>query len=367
MTTTLAAALILSPAPASLRQAADLRRFDFGSCVVSDNIKNNIDGGKYVNGLKQTVNLIEPENDLKPAAMWKNATTIDFTKPDFLLGAPGKKGWAQEMRMKVRGHVLCYPNEPGYTTPSWLLSQESSLSATQVKDLLRNYVQTVARRYQGKIYMWDVMNEVISDSANGNQFNVRSSIWYRKLGMEFIPLCFKWAAEADPRAKLYYNDYGIETTGRKLDDTIAMCNWIRSQGGRVDGIGLQYHIGTWANVAPGSSFYQAVAKIEQNNYDWMVTELDYGIDVVQYPSDHPSYGIVPLNAADLTKQANTYKQVVTMVMNSRRGKGVNMWGFTDKHSWIPGFSQGKRGAALIYDATYAPKPAHAAVMQALSL
>jgi endo-1,4-beta-xylanase len=365
MTTLLALALIIQPSAEGLRPVVDRRKLDFGTCVVSDLIKDNADGGKYVQALKDHVNLIEPENDLKPAAMWKGVNEIDFSKPDFLLGAPGKKGWAQGNKIKVRGHVLCYPNEPGYTTPGWLLAKEKELTADQTRELLKNYILTVAGRYKGKISSWDVINEIISDGPNGNQFNVRSSIWFRKLGMDFIPLCFKWAKQADPKAKLYYNDYGCEAGGRKLDDAIAMCNWIRSQGGPVDGIGLQYHIGSWAKVAPGSAFHQTVEKIEKNGYDWMITELDYAVETVTYRPSDPNYGLVPKNPKDLETQGATIGAIVEMALKSKRCKGINLWGITDRHSWIPGFSRNKNGAATMLDADYNAKPAVEYILKAL--
>ncbi len=365
MTTLLALALLTQPSAEGLRPAADRRKFDFGTCVVSDLIKGNADDGKYVQAIKDHVNLIEPENDLKPAAMWKGPNEIDFSKPDYLLGEPGKKGWAQANKIKVRGHVLCYPNEPGYTTPGWLLAKEKDLTADQTRELLKNYIKQVAGRYKGKISSWDVINEIISDGPNGNKFNVRSSIWYRKLGMEFIPLCFKWAKEADPKAKLYYNDYGCEAGGRKLDDAIAMCNWIRSEGGVVDGIGLQYHVSTWAKVVPGSGFYQAVEKIEKNGYDWMITELDYAIPVQSFPSTDANFGIIPKEVQDYRVQGVAYGEIMQLALSSKRCKGVNMWGITDRHSWIPGFSQGKNGCALILDANYNAKPAVGYILKAL--
>lgn len=351
----LTAALIFD----GLRNYADQRKFDLGSCAVSDLLKANADDGKYIQALRDNVNLIEPENDLKPASMWKGPTEIDFSKPDFLID------WAEKNKIKVRGHVLCYPNEPGYTTPGWLLAKEKDLSAEQTKELLKNYIHQVAGRYNGKISSWDVINEIISDGPNGNQFNVRSSIWYRKLGMEFIPLCFKWAKEADPHAKLYYNDYGCEAGGRKLDDAIAMCNWIRSQGGTVDGIGLQYHVSTWAKVVPGSSFYETVQKIEKNGYDWMVTELDYAIPTVTYPRGDANYGVIPKEVQDLRVQGVAYGEIMELALSSKRCKGVNMWGITDRHSWIPGFSGNKTGCATILSNNYSRKPAYGYIQKAL--
>lgn len=47
-------------------------------------------------------------------------------------------------------------------------------------------------------------------------------------------------------------------------------------------------------------------------------------------------------------------------------RGVNIWGLTDKHSWVPSFTIGRlkknppgipQGAALLFDANHQPKPA----------
>ncbi|MBS1708005.1 MAG: endo-1,4-beta-xylanase, partial [Armatimonadetes bacterium] len=45
-------------------------------------------------------------------------------------------------------------------------------------------------------------------------------------------------------------------------------------------------------------------------------------------------------------------------------KVIQLWGFTDKHSWIPGTFRGQ-GWALPWDAEYKPKPALDAIKRAL--
>lgn len=350
-----------------LRKDADRIRLNLSTAVQSDLIRNFADNTAYPTSVSRNFNMIEPENDLKPASLWKGINNYDFSKPDFLLGAPGKTGWAQANRMKVRGHVLLYPNEPGYTTPQWLLNMESQLTTNQVRDLLRDYIYTVAGRYKGKIAMWDVVNEAIADSRNSRPFNLRDSFWYRKLGTQFLVLVFQYAAEADPQAKLYYNDYNIERGGWKADSVVSMLNFIRQSGAKVDGIGLQYHIGANETFAVNDAHYQVVSKFEQNNYDWQITELDVAVDVVKYPSTNPLFGIVPVRESDLALQATAYEGAFKLGLSSERCKGIQTWGFTDRRSWIPEFSGGSRGAALILNASYARKPAYASLSKLLRL
>lgn len=43
---------------------------------------------------------------------------------------------------------------------------------------------------------------------------------------------------------------------------------------------------------------------------------------------------------------------------------ASVWrGFTDKYSWIGSHTHGARGAALLFDRAYKPKPAYAAMLE----
>jgi endo-1,4-beta-xylanase len=215
--------------------------------------------------------------------------------------------------------------------------------------------------------MWDVVNEAIADSPNSRPFNLRDSFWYRKLGSQFLVLAFQYAAEADPDAKLYYNDYNLERGGWKADSAINLVNFVRQSGMRVDGIGLQYHIWINESISPNDAHYQVVNKFEQHNYDWQITELDISMPVVQYPSNNPLFGIVPVTASDLVVQSKVYDNVFKLGLSSSRCKGIQMWGISDRRSWIPSFTNGTRGAALILDSNYGRKPAYASLTKLLRL
>jgi endo-1,4-beta-xylanase len=54
-----------------------------------------------------------------------------------------------------------------------------------------------------------------------------------------------------------------------------------------------------------------------------------------------------------------------MALDSRNCHGINIWGVSDKYSWIPGFSGGRNGLATLFDRDFKPKPAYAAIAEVL--
>jgi len=53
------------------------------------------------------------------------------------------------------------------------------------------------------------VNEAILP-ADGQPYGLRKSFWYDAVGPDYIELAYRTAREADPQAKLSYNDYGVE-------------------------------------------------------------------------------------------------------------------------------------------------------------
>ena len=65
------------------------------------------------------------------------------------------------------------------------------------------------------------------------------------------------------------------------------------------------------------------------------------------------------------EQAAVYREYLTACLSIPNCKAFLTWGFTDKYSWIPRFFPGF-GSALPFDTDYKPKPAYAAMLDALN-
>jgi len=343
-----------------LRTLAARRHLPFGTAGALELLRANADAGTYADVMAKEFDMIEPENQLKPPAIWTGPDQYDWSNADWLVGAPGHTGWAQAHHMQVRGHVLVYARDDGYTLPEWLRRQEAQITPDQARKYLSDYIHTLVGRYKGKIFAWDVVNEAIDDNpANQNRFHLRDSFWFRKLGPEFLKLAFQYAHEADPDAELYLNEYGAEGLGYKSDAVLDILKWLKEQGVFVTGAGMQYHQSVGDSIKPGDAHYQNAQRLQAAGFAFMVTELD-----VAMPVSDGRAGLIPANAADLDRQADVYRDLLQLALDSPNCHGYQVWGFTDAHNWIPGFSKG-RGAATILDGKYQPKPAYRAIAQLL--
>jgi endo-1,4-beta-xylanase len=66
----------------------------------------------------------------------------------------------------------------------------------------------------------------------------------------------------------------------------------------------------------------------------------------------------------LAQQAAVYGEMMDVCLKARNCSAYVLWGFTDRHSWVPGFFSGW-GSALIFDDSYAPKPAYETLREVL--
>jgi endo-1,4-beta-xylanase len=211
--------------------------------------------------------------------------------------------------------------------------------------ILKEHITTVVGRYRGQIEAWDVVNEAI-----GSDGKLRDSIWLETIGPDYIDMAFEWAHKADPKAKLFYNDYSNEGKNTKSDAIFKMVKGMVERGVPINGVGLQMHIDlldppNWKDVADN------MQRLSDFGFEVHITEMDVRIQQ-------------PVTENQLTKQANIYYNAMQTCLNATNCKAFVMWGFTDLYSWIPGSFPGY-GSALIFDEFFNPKPAYDALMQVL--
>ncbi len=87
--------------------------------------------------------------------------------------------------------------------PDWVTNGQ--FTRQEWIQILCTHIKSVVGHYRGQIYAWDVVNEAVNQDGT-----LRNTFWMSKLGPEHIAMAFQWAREADPGARLFYNDNGGE-------------------------------------------------------------------------------------------------------------------------------------------------------------
>jgi endo-1,4-beta-xylanase len=166
--------------------------------------------------------------------------------------------------------------------------------------------------------------------------------------------CFRWAHEADPQALLFYNEAEAETINPKSDAIYAMVRDFRARSVPIDGVGLQMHIAN--RHADAASISANIKRFTDLGVQVHITEMDVALPV---NADGNA------SAEGLQQQADIYRQIATACLSYRGCTAIQIWGFTDKYSWIGSHSKKAQGAALPFDQNYRAKPAYEALGNAL--
>ena len=314
-----------------LRDLADKRGFYVGAAVAMRPFRTE---APYQETLKREFNIIVGENAFKWTGIHPNKGGYYFADADALVA------FAAANRMKIRGHTLVWHKQ----LPRWVTG--GSFTREEAVNLLRDHINTVVGRYKGKVIAWDVVNEAIDDETGGLR---TSSFWYEKIGPDYIRMAFEFAHQADPAAKLYYNDYEAEDMGRKSDGVYRLLKELKAAGVPVDGVGWQMHVPNGFHIT--EAHRRNAARLAALGLEMTITELDVRTRV-------------PASAADLQAQATAYREILGFCLSQPNCKALLAWGFTDKYSWIPGWYAGL-GDALLFDKDYQPKPAYRALVEAL--
>jgi endo-1,4-beta-xylanase len=286
----------------------------------------------------------EPAYESTFAREFDSLTPEYELKVDQLLPRPGAYDWsvadgivsyAESRHKEVRGHTLVWYR----ALPEWMTAR--SWTRDELLAFLRGYVHDVVGRYRGRVAEWDVVNEAFDDDGTW-----RRSLWYDVIGPEYVEAAFRFAREADPSVRLYYNDYGAERVNAKSDAVLALATRLEQEG-LVDGVGFQAHF--------SAGWYATEAELSRNLARFAAAGLEVGITELDV-----SMASAPGTADEkLRLEASIVGGVAAACEKQPACRRLTVWGVTDKYGWL-----GPEAMPLLFDASYAPKPALAALRAA---
>lgn len=295
--------------PNSLHQRFKAKgKLYWGSATDSNRFNNAQNAAILRNDFGQ----VTPENSMKWDATEPNRGSFSFS------GADATVNFAQQNGLLVRGHTFLW----GQQIPGWINNINDRATMTAV---IQNHITTVLTRYKGKVYGYDVVNEHINEDGS-----IKQTPFTRVLGNDAFTIAFQAARAADPNAKLYINDYNLDSNNAKVQGIVRLVNQLNNGTRLVDGIGSQGHI----TGGQGASAQAALTALAAANVEEIaITELD----------------IANAPTAD-------YVAVARACLNTPKCVGITSWGVRDPDSWRANTNP------LLFDANFNPKPAYNAIL-----
>jgi endo-1,4-beta-xylanase len=306
---------------------------------------------------------LTPENEMKMALLQPRRGVYDFSAADELVA------FAKKHHKAIHGHALVW----GLQLPLWLVDHGATddlglhlppLSAGPYLDpllgdllttltgwkreellgIMRDHIATVMGHFGDDVPEWDVVNEPLD--ANGN---LQDNVWERFIGPDYIELALRAAHAANPRAKLFINEYAVEQPSAKRDGLIRLVSDLKARGVPLDGVGLQYHTHVQGFVDE-ATMRDTMQRLAALGLEVQITEMDVGTSILDGTTTQR-----------LQRQAVAYGDAARACNAVTACTRFTTWGFTDKFSWL-----GPNEMGLPFDTQYAPKPAFEAIRSAFA-
>lgn len=314
-------------------------------------------------------NAISPENELKAETIHPRPGVWNFGPADRYVQ------FGLDNNMHILGHTLVWHNQ----TPSFFFNNEDGTAKTkeQMIETMREYIEKVVTRYNGKIDAWDVVNEIID-----NDGSYRPTTWVNSFGGDgdaVVLNAFRFAEQYAPGTELYYNDFNAWRP-EKRDGIARMVRMLQKNGVRIDGIGIQAHWGL--NFPKNEYITAAIDTFAALGVKVMITEMDmdvlpltkegqiigksmqesqFQLEEFEIFFDPYKDGLPDDVQAQLTAR---YKELLQIFYDKRdKIDRVTFWGLHDSMSWKNDYPIPNRtNYPLLFNRDYSAKPALEAIL-----
>lgn len=336
--------------PGGLRAVAAGRGLSIGSAADDEHL---VDDPEYGPVLAREFDSLTPYTAMKWGRIHPQPDRYDFAGADAIVE------FATAHRMRVRGHTLVWGSASDPPNPAYV---NSASSPAALRALMTDHIQTVMRRYAGRVDRWDVVNEPLTSLGEpGISDGLRDHVFLQQLGPGYIAEALELAHRADPAARLFVNDVFVLKPGPKQERYFRLVRELVDAKVPLHGVGFQGHLAFLPVPLPGDVDLPTEAEIEATlrrfaalGVDVEITELN--VHTWRFEGDR---------SARLAQQRDLYAGAVRACVAVSACTAVTVWLFTDRYpTSIEAFLH-RDGEPLLFDDDYAPKPAYFGVRAAL--
>lgn len=324
-----------------LKELALKRGIDIGNFA----IPSRLDEKPYHDILTQQFNLALLDNtpnwhfsdyDLRPSEK-----EFDFSRIDKLVD------YGEANNLKMQAHHYTWGEEKWL--PDWL--KEGNYTSEELLEIIRHHIDTMGKRYSGRIQEWTVVNEAFTREQH--LFNLRDW-WADNINNQqaYLDNSFIWARAADPHSVLILNDFNNESIN---DTSNAMYDYIKgakARGVPIDAIGMQMHI-DGGHPPTKDEVISNMKRFAGLGVKVYVTEFDVNMNDLKTNAK-----------AKNEVEANIYYEMMRACIESQVCQSFAILGITDKETWYNHIGL-KDPRPLPFDEQYRPKPAFYSLRWAL--
>ena len=283
---------------AKVRLKQKRHAFGFGAAVTADGIVGSTpDDERYRQVIADNFSRVVFENHMKWWA-WESTEPVWSREKTFKALA-----WLEARHIETRGHCLVWPS--WRNTPTSLKSLENDPVALRKR--VEAHVLEVAGAFRGRLIDWDVVNETFD---NHDITDI--------LGRDSLIRWFQLARQADPKARLFLNDYppldGGEKSNPHLENFAKDIQFLKQGGAPIGGIGFQCHFG--GGVVPPERVLSGLDRFGKFGLPIAITELD-------------------VNADDESFQADYLRDFHLAAFSHPAVDSIIQWGFWEGRHWLP--------------------------------
>ena len=308
--------------------------------------------------VRNQYNTITPENAMKWMFLQTSPNKFEFDLADKYVE------FGLNNNMHIVGHTLVWHSQLADF-------MNEVTDKTIMSNYVSNHINTIVKRYKGKIDTWDVVNEALNEDGT-----LRESIFLKTLGENYIIDAFKLAEKGDPNAELAYNDYNL-CNPKKREGALRLIENLQKENAKINAVGIQAH---WKLNTPSiNEIEKSIIAYAGLGVKVMFTELDISVlpnpwEVVGAAVEQnfdkfigdPKMNPYPERLPDsmLQKQAKRYEDIFELFLKHEdKISRITFWGVTDKTSWLNDWPIKERtNYPLLFDRNYQPKQAYQSIL-----